>query len=154
MVRRGVLSLLAVPLLASALLGAESPRPGGLSYEELMKLPRAKRGNTFKTLSPQNKADVVRTHLQRWLDSHKDSLSQKQKDLIADNLALVAPDLYRDPTPLALQEKSIELYRRAEEIFSREQMLELFTLEGAYVPPQEPKPESTPKPSPLPSPRS
>ena len=140
MVRPFLVVLVFSTLGAGPVVVAETPKPD-LSYEGLMKLPRAKRGTTFKILSPQNRADIVRTHMQRWLDAHKDGLSQKQKDLIADNLAVVSPELYRQPLSFALQEKSIELYRRAEEIFSREQMLELFTLEGAYLSPQEPKPE-------------
>lgn len=134
---------LAVVLLGStAVASAAGTRPAAspVSYDVLMRAAPSERHETFSRLSPENKADIMRTHMRRWLDSHSTALSQAQKDAIADNLAALGPGFYREPTTREWRDKAIELFRAAQEVFSRDQMVEIFTLDGAYIPPRGAKP--------------
>ena len=119
--------------------GSSAVSRSSLGYDELMRSPVAKRTAIFRTLSPRNKAEIVRTHMERWRDAHAEGLSQAQKDVLADSLALVGPELYLEPVSLPLRVKADQLFRRAQALFSEEQLSALFAF-GTYVPPPAPKP--------------
>jgi hypothetical protein len=108
-----------------------------ITYDSFMKTERPPRGDAFRRLSPENRVLIMKTHMQRWRAAHEADLSEPQKALIEENIATLHPDFYREPTPPEWRDKVIRLFQKAEPLFTREEMRELFTLDGE--PPSGPK---------------
>jgi hypothetical protein len=83
---------------------------------------------TFNGLSAEEKATLVRTHMSRWLQLHREALNAEQVAVIEANIAFVTPELYISPTSRELRTRSKELERRAAAVLSREQMRNALTM--------------------------
>jgi hypothetical protein len=77
---------------------AQAPQAGqNLDYETFCKLPdeQAKR-TAFRATTPENRAVLVRTQLERWRDANRDRLNSTHLAALADLIAAVTPDTYAD----------------------------------------------------------
>jgi len=119
----------------NALAQAPSPQaPTPITYDTFMKQEAPPRGPAFARLSPENRAEIMKTHMRRWLGANDARLSEAQKAVIAENVAALSPDFYREPRSKEWRDKAIALFRKAEQVFSKEDMAQLFTLDGAHIP--------------------
>src|SRR5260221_7913919 len=108
----GVLVCLA---LAGALAPAGEPVTAKLiPYDIFMKTERPPRSDAFRRLSPENRVLIMKTHMQRWRTAHEADLSEPQKALIAENIATLQPDFYREPTPPEWRAQGIRPLPKAE----------------------------------------
>ena len=123
----------ALGILCSCTLLAQSPVT--VDYDAFWQLSRSDQVATFNQITPENKAALVRTQIQRWTDANRARLNPEQLQLIADMLTLISADLYRQPKSDALVARSKELETRALTVFSREDVAAAFTREGgSYIP--------------------
>jgi len=83
-----------------------------VSYEELMSMPPGQRKQTLAASSPENRAAVMKQHLERWLDVHRPDLSRNAQALVREAIALVTPDLYATPPLPAIHEQQLRLSQR------------------------------------------
>jgi len=74
-----------------------------------MKLDSRQRIQRFQAMSPEDKAAVVQTHAQRWLEKNRGRLSTSQIALVQEAIDLVTPALYRDPNAPEQVQKYKEL---------------------------------------------
>jgi hypothetical protein len=95
--RHVIVGLALAGVFASIDLPASSQTTQKLDYEQFCKLPdvEAKRA-AFLAASPQNRADLVRTQIERWRDANRARLNAKQLAALADLIAAIGPDLYSE----------------------------------------------------------
>lgn len=83
----------------------------------------------FNSISDENKADLVRTHVERWRDANRDRLTPEQLAMIEENISYVTPGLYRSKTQAQLN-LARDLERRNAALFSHEEMRQFLTIYG------------------------
>ncbi|WP_420455259.1 hypothetical protein [Rubrivirga sp.] len=81
--------LLALATLAGCSTGAQT-----ISYDEFSALPRAEQVRVFNEIEPENRAALVRTQAERWLDIYRDRLNPEEVAAAEDVIAQIVPDLY------------------------------------------------------------
>ena len=68
-----------------------------VEYDVFCKLPDADaKRQAFMAASPDNRAVLVRTQLERWRDANRARLSDKQLSALAELIAVITPDTYTD----------------------------------------------------------
>ncbi|MBI4468646.1 MAG: hypothetical protein HY650_04910 [Acidobacteria bacterium] len=112
-----------------------------ITYDELMIAGCGDKRTLFEELSPEKRSDLLRTHIQRFIDNNRTKLGEEQLDVIIEGLAQVKPDVYVRPRTGAELTAFREFDRRAKASFSDEERRDIFTLEGRYQPPALAKPE-------------
>jgi hypothetical protein len=133
-------SVMLVVLLAGqaapAVAQAPSARPTVpvVTYDEFMIKPVGERIGIFNQVSPENRADLVRTHLSRWLERNADRLSDEQKEVMDENLGFITPDRYRGVISADDQASARALEERTAKVFSRDEARQALTLHGDYIP--------------------
>jgi hypothetical protein len=120
-----------VLLLVSTAVLAQSAH---VDYDVFMQGDRAARIRTFQTMTPDNKAEVVRTHIDRWLAVNRNRLTAEQVTVVEENRAFVTAELYERPRTPGILARSKELETRALAVLSRQDAGQAFTIEGAYIP--------------------
>lgn len=109
-----------VVMLAVAMAGPWSAAPAlsatlpatQLSYVDFLRIPPAQRDREFAALSPDNRAAIMKQHLERWLDVHRPDLSSHAQTLVREAIDLVTPELYSAPPNEAAQQRQAALARR------------------------------------------
>ena len=99
-----------------------------LDYESFRKMPWNKRVQLFNSISNEEKAELVRTHIRYWLDSRRDALTHHQIKTLEDSIELVTPHLYDEDTRAENQIRIKEFEQRASAVFTREQIRDAFTM--------------------------
>lgn len=99
-----------------------------LDYEAFRGLPWDERVTLFDALPRTGKAELVRTHIRRWLEAHRAELSAEQIEVLEASIAFITPEMYarKKSAELLLAAKALEL--RTADVLSREQMREALTL--------------------------
>lgn len=105
-----------------------------VDYDTFMQQDVNGRISTFNAVSPENKADLVRTHLQRWTDANRARLSPEQLAHLQDALMFVTSDLYRQPKPADVTARAKDLESRSAALFTREDVMQAMTIYGAHIP--------------------
>jgi hypothetical protein len=97
-------------------------------YDVFRKQPWDERISFFNELSAAEKAKLVRTHISRWLQEHREELTPAQIEMIQANIAFVTPELYVVPAGGEMLEALKQLERRNAEVLSREQIRSALTM--------------------------
>jgi hypothetical protein len=111
-------------------LGAQGTR---VEYDEFCKLDLQAKNRLFNVITPENRADLIRTQIQRWLDKSRPRLTPAQIQVMEDNIAFIKADLYRLPRREADLAKAKELEQRTLALMSREDMTEALTVYGSCI---------------------
>lgn len=100
-----------------------------VDYERFRAMPWDERVTLFNAISAAEKAELMRTHVTRWLESHRAELTPAQIALAEETLAFATPELYRQPPADDVAARARDFERRARELFTREQFFEAFTIQ-------------------------
>lgn len=131
---RLVIALVALPLVLACLVAVDPAAQGTrVEYDDYCKLDVKAKNRLFGIISPENRADLVRTQIQRWLDKNRSRLTADQIRVLEDNVAFIKPDLYRLPRREEDMAKAKELEQRTLALMSREDMTEAFTVYGSCI---------------------
>jgi hypothetical protein len=103
-----------------------------MDYDFIMRGDWAHRTSQFASLSPEEKADLLRTHRRRWLDANRHRLSAEQAASIKEQIAFVRPELYVSPKDPELIGKAKAPEEQALELFPKQDLYQL-TLHGERV---------------------
>lgn len=138
---RRAAALLALVLAAGAS-GQAPPSPAPSAkpperYDSFMRSQPAPRGAAFSRLPAEEKAELMKTHMRRYQRAHRASLSREQSAAIDANLAALQPDFYRQPVSRAWRDRAIALFQEAQAVFSQEELAQIFSLDGDYIPSEE-----------------
>lgn len=104
-------------------------------YIDISALPMPKRKVEFRKASPQGKSDLWRIHFSVYLAKHM-GLSEGQKQVILDGLALLTPELFESPLSNPDEKVTLKKFKtRIHDLFSRDQAAEIFATLGGPEPP-------------------
>ena len=78
-------------------------------YKEFMAFPADHRRAQFAAMSPENKAGVMRTHMERWIQANKGRLTAPEIAVFEEMVAYVTPEIYRRPPESAVDKREEEL---------------------------------------------
>jgi hypothetical protein len=107
-----------------------------VDYDTFMQQDVQGRLRTFNAITPENRAVLVRTQVERWLAANQDRLTSDQTAAMRDFIAFVQPDAYRPETRDAYLPRAKELEQRAAALFTREDLRQALTIQGSYIPPK------------------
>ena len=105
-----------------------------IEYDEFCKLDVKSKNGFFAVASPENRAELIRTQLQRWLAKNRARLNTAQVLVIEENIAFIKADLYKLPRREEDMAKAKALEQRTLALMSREDMTEAFTIFGSCIP--------------------
>jgi hypothetical protein len=108
--------------LCAAHAAAQEPPPY-MDYATFTALDVDARHDAFLQVTPENRADLMRTRLQGWRDEQAPNFSPEQVAQLEENLAFISPELYREPPDPALQAQADDLAARTRAIFPHEEDL-------------------------------
>ena len=93
--------------LAASVLSA-TPPGSPLSGADFMQATAAQPDREFAALSPEDRAESMKQHLERWLEVHRPDLSSNAQALVREAIDFVTPELYsRAPTEEQQQRQSL-----------------------------------------------
>ncbi len=99
-----------------------------VDYDTFRTTPWAERVTLFNAISAEEKAELVRTHISRWVAAHRQDLTPAQIEMADEWMAVIKAASYELPRT----EESMSLLRsleaRTAALFSREQMREALTM--------------------------
>ena len=99
-----------------------------VDYEHFRGMPWDERLTIFNALPAEEKAELVRTIISRWLDAHRAELTPAQIEILEANINFVCPELYEEHTSPDLLRAFQELESRTATLLSRNQMREALTM--------------------------
>ena len=99
-----------------------------IDYDSFRAQSWAERISLFNAISAEERAELVRTHVSRWLNVHRRELTDEQIAIVEENIAYISPALYELPRNEALIGEFLELAERTAMLLSREQMRDALTM--------------------------
>ncbi len=109
--------------------------PRSIDYDAFMQQSIEDRLRTFPLITPGQRADIVKMHIERWIYVNRSWLTPEQRSVVEDFLYSVRPNLYGGGQELDTIAKAKEMMTRAAGLFSNAQIRQL-TIYGDYIPPQ------------------
>ena len=131
-----VLVLTGIGVAALAFSSSVSAQAPTVDYDTLMQQQdKAAIRRQFAQLSPENKALIVRTQIERWITANRARLSPAQLQVMQEMAAVVSPDLYSPNRTDGTLTRVQELEKRAISLLGKEDVGRAATLEMAvYIP--------------------
>jgi hypothetical protein len=131
-----VLVLAVIGVAALAFSSSVSAQATTVDYDTLMQQQdKAAIRRQFAQLSPENKALIVRTQIERWINANRARLLPAQLQVMQEMAAVVSPDLYSPNRTEATLARVQELEKRAISLLGKEDVGRAATLEMAvYIP--------------------
>lgn len=108
--------------------------PPSVSYDTFWQADVQGRLRMFNEISPENRAALVRTHIERWLDQNRSRLSAEQVKAMEDNRDFVTPEMYSPSRPPEVMERAKVLQQRTAALFSQEEIMQALTIQADYIP--------------------
>jgi hypothetical protein len=105
------------------------------TYDAFMQLNVEQRHAQFKTFTPEQRADLVRTHLQRYLAKNRPRLTADQTKFLEETSKVMSADFYRQPMTVEMRQKVFDIDQRGRELFEPKEGRQVLTLDGDYIPP-------------------
>jgi len=111
-----------------------SPTTGVVDYDTFMQRDTQGRLRTFNQVTPENRAELVRTQIQRWVEKNRSRLTPEQLKVMDENLAFVTADRYRQPMGPEDMARAKDLETRTAAVLSRDDMMQALTIHADYIP--------------------
>ena len=105
-----------------------------------MPQPLEKRRRIFNEISAENRALLIKTHVERWLAANRPRLTHEQVAVVEEMSHFITPELYQEEREFEKVAQAAEaLHRKAEAVFSREDVVQIMSDRPDYVPAVEDK---------------
>lgn len=110
-----------------------------VGYDQFMPQPFQQRLRLFNEISAENRAALIKTHVERWLAANRPRLTDEQTGVLEEIICSVSPEWYKEERDFEKIEQEVEaLSKKAEGVFSREELRQIVSERANYVPPVEP----------------
>ena len=86
------------------------------------------RVSLFNSISAEERAELVRTHISRWLNLHRHELTDEQIAIVEENIAFIRTDLYALPRDEDLISRYSDLAKRTAMLLSLDQARDALTM--------------------------
>ncbi len=112
-----------------------------ISYDQFMPQPLQERLRIFNEVSAENRALLIKTHIERWLTANRSRLTPQQIAVVEEIIPFIKPEWYQAERDTQKVEQEAEVFcRKMEAVFSREDVMQITNANHAdYVPPVEDK---------------
>jgi hypothetical protein len=124
--------LVSLAALMTVAVSAQQPVP--INYDTWCAQTQQERIRTFGIVTPEVRADLVRTQITRWLDNNLARLSPEQVSMMRENLTFVTTDIYREEHLTESRARQKQLEQRTAALFSHEDMRQALTIHGDCIP--------------------
>ena len=108
--------------------------PATVDYDTFWKHDLQGRLRTFQQISPENRAALVREHIERWLEANKARLTPQQIEVMKSNAAFATPDKYGSPMTEERRKELAAMEARTLAVFSKEEVMQAMTIYGQHIP--------------------
>jgi DNA replicative helicase MCM subunit Mcm2 (Cdc46/Mcm family) len=99
-----------------------------VDYDSFRAMSRPDRVSLFESITAEERADLVRRHISRWLTLHRHELTDEQITILGENVAFIRADMYTFPRDEALVNRYVDLAKRTAMLLSRDQAREALTM--------------------------
>ena len=107
-----------------------------IGYDEFMPQSLHERRRIFTDISAENRALLIKTHVERWLKANRQRLNNEQIAIVEEMIAFITPEQYkvdRDMEKIHLEAETLQ--RKAESVLSREDVRQIMSDRVDYIPP-------------------
>lgn len=112
------------------------PVDGPVDYETFSRCDRSTQVGLFNAITPENRAELVRTQATRWLAHNREILTAEQIAAAEAAIAIITPALYRIETSREERRATVESVERSlAHLFTRDQMWRFIGPGAPYLPP-------------------
>ena len=126
-----ILGLIVLGSLSAANAAAQS---SPVTYDAFMQLDASERLRRFEQITPVNRAAILREQLERWRGLRADSLTAEQHAILTEVAAFIRPEHFDGSRRTSAEiEAFMALQKKASSVFTQEESLEAFTLQGRYL---------------------
>lgn len=118
---RGTCLAWAMLALSLSLGAQQAPAAKPMPYETYCQMERTEKRALFKSLPPEQRARLARTHMERWRDANKAKLSEPQLALLKEMIAAIGPAMFDGGTEAEqtqARELAEALESRADAVFT------------------------------------
>ncbi len=106
-----------------------------IDYDQFMPKPFEERLGIFNEISAENRALLIKTHLERWLAANRHRLVHEQIVVVEEFISFIAPELYQTPRDEEKVMREVEaLRKKAEAVLSPGDMVQVMSDHPDYVP--------------------
>ena len=108
-----------------------------IGYDEWMPQPLPERRRIFNEISAENRALLIKTHIERWLAANRQRLNNEQITVVEEIIIpFITPERYRAERDIEKVEQEADaLLQKAEGVFSGEDLRQILSPRTEYVPP-------------------
>ena len=99
-----------------------------IDYDSFRAKSWAERVALFNAISAEERAELVRTHISRWLSLHRHELTDEQIKIVEENIAFISTELYAFPQDQDLVRQYVALAKRTAMLLSRDQARDALTM--------------------------
>ena len=106
-----------------------------IGYDQFMPQPFEERLRIFSEVSAENRALLMKTHIERWLAANRPRLTDEQVAVVEEMIPIIRPELYKEDRDAEKVMREVEaLQKKAEAVFSREELRQIGANRADYVP--------------------
>ncbi len=106
-----------------------------LSYDQFMPRPLQERIRLFNEVSAENRALLVKTHIERWLVKNQSRLTEEQIAVVDEVLQFAIPENYGSNRNIEKLHSEIQKTgEKAAAVFSREDIMQILSNRADYLP--------------------
>jgi hypothetical protein len=107
-----------------------------VGYDQFMPRPLEERLRLFNEVSAENRALLIKTHVERWLAANRPRLTREQIAMVEELSRAISPEWYdwtgRDFEKVAQEAEALR--KKAAAVFSREDVMQIMSDRADYVP--------------------
>jgi hypothetical protein len=127
-------TLALVFLLSLWAVASTAQTPATVEYDAFFKLDNQARIRLFNEVSAENRAALVREHIERWIEANRARLTPQQLEVMKANAAFATADKYRLPMTAEVRLEIGALEARSRAVFSPEELRQAMTIHGDHIP--------------------
>lgn len=102
-----------------------------INYDQFSLLPPEERRKIFNDISADNRALLMKTHVDSWLAANQSRLTQEQLTVVEEMIRFITPEKYQEDRPYEKIIQELEkLLKKAEAVFPREDIIQMTFLSG------------------------
>ncbi len=106
-----------------------------IDYDQFWPKSHQERLSIFNEVSAENRALLVKTHVERWLAANRLRLSREQVAVIEEIIGFISPELYEEHRDFEKIARQVEALReKAEAILSPEDIIQVSSDRPDYIP--------------------
>jgi hypothetical protein len=111
-----------------------------IGYDQFMPQPLEDRRKIFNEISAENRALLIKTHVERWMAANRPRLTGEQIAILEEIILCITPERYQAERDMEkIHQEAEALRQKAETVFSREDVRQIMSDRPDYVPPSKDK---------------